>query len=123
MEKVNEQFKTDKRSIRTRKAIKFALCKMVKTHELSDISITDIAKMAGINRNSFYTHYKNIYNILDDINNDILVFTEGIIKKHTYAAFTEDPYPVMCEFSNAIANNKYFSEYLLYPLLPCAIKV
>lgn len=108
------QFKQDKRSVRTRKQIKLALLKLVRTKDIEDISITELTNVAGINRNSFYTHYSSVYNILDDLNADILYTIDGIVSKYTYASFREDPYPLLHDFSEVITGNKYFTEYLLF---------
>ena len=51
-------FKNDKRSVKTRRAIKIAFLKLLRTHDISEVNITEITRNAGINRNSFYTHYK-----------------------------------------------------------------
>lgn len=108
------QFKQDKRSVRTRKLIKLALLKLVRTKDIEDISITELTALAGINRNSFYTHYSNVYNILDDINCDIVSTIDSIVSKYTYRSFREDPYPLLRDFSDAITGNKYFTEYLIF---------
>ncbi len=108
------QFKNDKRSLKTRKAIKIAFLKLLKTHDISEVNITEITRNAGINRNSFYTHYKNVNNILDDINSEIYAYMEQILEKYPYEKITADPYPVISEFSTAILNNKYITEYLLF---------
>lgn len=108
------QFKNDKRSLKTRKAIKYAFLKLLKTRDIAQVNITEITKLAGINRNSFYTHYKNINNILDDINNEIYSYMEEILVKFTYARMSVDPYPIIHEFSRIVINNKYITEYLLF---------
>lgn len=108
------EFKQDKRSVRTRKLIKLALLKLVRTKDIEEISITELTALAGINRNSFYTHYDNIYNILDDINCDIISTIDNIVLKYTYHSFREDPYPLLHNFSEVITGNKYFTEYLLF---------
>ncbi len=108
------EFKQDKRSVRTRKLIKLALLKLVRTKDIEEISITELTALAGINRNSFYTHYDNIYNILDDINCDIISTIDNIVSKYTYHSFREDPYPLLHNFSEVITGNKYFTEYLLF---------
>jgi len=108
------EFKQDKRSVRTRKLIKLALLKLVRTKDIEEISITELTALAGINRNSFYTHYDNIYNILDDINCDIVSTIDNIVSKYTYHSFREDPYPLLHNFSEVITGNKYFTEYLLF---------
>ena len=95
------QFKNDKRSLKTRKAIKFAFLKLLRTRNISEINITMIAKNADINRNSFYTHYKNVSNILDDINNDIYMDMEEILAKYSYTQIT-------------VISNKFITQYLVF---------
>lgn len=108
------QFKKDKRSVKTRKAIKIAFLKLVKTTEINQITITELTEIAGINRNSFYTHYKSVENILDDINEEILEYLEGLFQKHSFKYPNFNPYPVMCEISKLVVSYKYISEYLLF---------
>ena len=108
------QFKNDKRSLKTRKAIKFAFLKLLRTRNISEINITMIAKNADINRNSFYTHYKNVSNILDDINNDINMDMEEILVKYSYSQITVDPYPIISEFSKVVVSNKFITQYLVF---------
>lgn len=108
------QFKTDKRSVKTRKAIKIAFLKLAKTHDISQINITELTAIANINRNSFYTHYKTVGNILDDINQEILSCIDGLITKNSFNYKTFNPYPIISEFSKIVQNNKYISEYLLF---------
>ena len=108
------QFKTDKRSVKTRKAIKLSFFKILKTKDISEINITEITNAANINRNSFYTHYKNINNILDDINNDICNYVGKILEKHPYNEMINNPYIIINEFSKVISNNNYIAEYLIF---------
>ncbi len=108
------QFKKDKRSLKTRKAIKIAFLKLVKIKEISQINITEIAHNAGINRNSFYTHYKSVNNILDDINDEIFLYMEGILSKYTYGQIVIDPFPIIFEFSNVVMENTFISQYLIF---------
>ncbi len=111
---MKEIFKTDRRSTRTRRAIKLALFKLLKTKDIESISITELTTLAGVNRNSFYTHYKGIHNILEDINYGILGEVDEILAKYDYKSFKEDPKPLIVEFSKAISENKFFAEYLLF---------
>ena len=60
-------------AINTEKNIKeaFAIL-MAKKKELSAITVTDLVKIAGITRSSFYTHYDNIYEVAKSIQDDTL---------------------------------------------------
>lgn len=108
------EFKQDKRSTKTRRVIKLAFLKLVRNKNIDDINVTELTTLAGVNRNSFYTHYATLSNVLDDLNADVVETIDQIINKHQYAEFREDPYPLMHDFSKAIAENRYFTEYLLF---------
>ena len=54
------------RVIRTQTALLEALEELIKTKKLSNITITELCTAAKINRNTFYYHYNNIYEFLDE---------------------------------------------------------
>ena len=56
----------DIRVIRTQTALLEALEDLVKTKKLSNITITELCTAAKINRNTFYYHYNNIFEFLDE---------------------------------------------------------
>lgn len=49
----------------TRQAILKAMVTLLKTESFDDITTIKLAKMAGISRSSFYTHYKDKYEMID----------------------------------------------------------
>lgn len=57
---------TDIRVIKTQKALLEALEELIKNKKLSCITITELCTKAGINRNTFYYHYNNIYELLEE---------------------------------------------------------
>lgn len=57
---------TDIRVIKTQKALLKALEDLIQTKKLSCISITELCNAAKINRNTFYYHYNNVYDLLED---------------------------------------------------------
>ena len=100
----------DKRRRKTRKAIKTSLIRLMSTKDISDITITEIAEEADINRKTFYAHYRNLYDILDEIENDMIQklfhLLEADILKSMY-----DPYPFLEGLTAEI--NKDFEFYNL----------
>ena len=56
----------DIRVIRTQTALLEALEELIKTKKLSNITITELCTEAKINRNTFYYHYNNIFEFLDE---------------------------------------------------------
>lgn len=67
-----DRHESDKRVIRTKKAIKAALFKLMEEKDISSITISELTKEANVNRRTFYTHYRNITDILDEIESDLV---------------------------------------------------
>lgn len=63
---------SDKRVIRTKKAIKAALFKLLESKDLSVVTITELTQKANVNRRTFYTHYRNITDIFNEIEEDLV---------------------------------------------------
>lgn len=62
----------DRRSLYTKSLIKSSLLELLKTHSFTSISITALSEHAGIGRNTFYRHYNNLFDTLEDVINDAL---------------------------------------------------
>ena len=63
--------KTDKRVIKTKDSLKRALVQLLSNHKLECISIKSLTDAAGINRKTFYLHYKNVRAVYDEIINNL----------------------------------------------------
>lgn len=107
-------FKTDKRSLRTRQQIKMALIVLLKTKSPNNITVSEITALANVNRNSFYTHYKAISDVMSDIYESILSMITDVLTKFTYVEIVDDPYPFMKEITLLITENAAFSEYVMF---------
>lgn len=55
----------------TTNKIKIALLELLDQRELSKINITDLVKVAGIYRATFYLHYKNLNDVILSIEQDV----------------------------------------------------
>lgn len=61
--------KTDRRVLKTKRAIYNAFVELLSEKEINHITITDISKKADINRKTFYNYYSNIYEVMEEIEN------------------------------------------------------
>lgn len=62
----------DRRILRTQKKLKTALLQLLKEKELHELTITEVAKHAKCNRVTFYSHYKDLNELLAAIVDDHL---------------------------------------------------
>jgi AcrR family transcriptional regulator len=68
----------DRRAIRTKRMIRNALSELIEEKGYNNISITDLTARADINRGTFYLHYTDKYDLVDQVENEVIaeVFAE-----------------------------------------------
>jgi AcrR family transcriptional regulator len=61
---------TDKRVIKTRRAIKQALLMLLEDHDLADITPADVAEAALISKKTFLVHYSSVSEVVEELENE-----------------------------------------------------
>ncbi len=65
----------------TRRDFKDAMLRLYQTIPLKDITVRMLCQTAGYNRSTFYLHYRDIIDLLHDIDNDLLEsLWENVVK-------------------------------------------
>lgn len=105
----------DKRCIKTKKAIKNALATIMAEKEISRITIKNIAEVADINRKTFYAHYMSVYDILDDVENDMIASLASIVKSKDFLKGRFNLYSIFEKLTALIDENFDFYKYSLQP--------
>lgn len=81
---------TDRRVLKTKKALKSALLGLLREKDLNSISIRDLSDAADVHRGTFYSHYQDIFALYEEIENDILneLFKHAVFDpSYDYSAF------------------------------------
>lgn len=73
---------TPKNVLRSKKLIKEAVRTLMLTKKASDIKITEITSLAEINRGTFYAHYDTVYDVISEIEDDIIDDFLGPVEKY-----------------------------------------
>jgi len=73
----------------TRNHIKDTFLVMLKKKPFLKIRITALCQKAGITRATFYAHYLDIYDLVDDIMNDALIFLDSITDRTCHESFED----------------------------------
>ena len=93
---------SDKRVIRTKKAIKAALFKILETKDLSAVTITELTQKANVNRRTFYTHYRNIADILNDIEEDLIAALTKLLQRFDVNDYKASTYELFMGLNDLI---------------------
>lgn len=59
-------------AIRSRNLIKKAFIELLNEKDLQDLTVVDVVNRADISRNTFYAHYTDIYDVLNDLENEFV---------------------------------------------------
>ena len=63
--------KNNQRYRDSEKKIRDALMKLMEDQELEDVTVMDICKEADIHRTTFYAHYEDIYDLMEQVERQI----------------------------------------------------
>lgn len=65
----------------TKLLLKQSLISLLKDKSISQISVKELCSSAGINRSTFYLHYANAYELLEDAEREIISNTSNYLDK------------------------------------------
>lgn len=108
---------SDRRVKKTEKAIKTAFAELLAEKEIHNITVRELTDRADIHRATFYAHYQDIYDLYEQLENDIIEEISSIIVKtptHTYDEIyrtiinyiTENP--ALCKILTGNTENRTF---------------
>ena len=108
------QKREDRRVIRTKKAIRSAFAELLAEKDYNDITVTDIAERADINRKTFYNYYRNTEDLVKDIENEAIETFDSIMDDLKAHNILDDPAMIVTRISDAIGRNlDYFRDFLI----------
>ncbi len=98
--------KEDKRNLNTKKELANAFKELINYKPINKITINDLIKHCKVNRNTFYYHFKDIYDLINWIlNNDFKPIVDEL-DKDDYTAFLNSTIDYV-EKSKHILNSSY----------------
>lgn len=105
--------KIDRRVVKTKRAIRSAFAQLLGQKDINEITIKDIADIADINRKTFYSHYNGIYQIVDEIEDEIVRALNEVIGDINWKRDLRDPYPILAKLTAVIGSDLDFYSHLL----------
>ena len=101
---MNEK-KVDRRVVKTKKAIRNAFITLLVQKDFNDISIKDIADVADVDRKTVYNYYNGIYEIREELENDLIVLWKESIEKLDFSKYISNPKQIFDILTEIINGN------------------
>jgi AcrR family transcriptional regulator len=102
--------KTDRRILYTKMFLRESLLELMREKPISKITPTELCRRAGINRNTFYTHYQSTEDLLSGIEEELYGKVRGSLERLGSGLGTR---ALLAEICVAIAENFDLSRILL----------
>ncbi len=90
----------DSRVRRTKKLIRQGLVELSKTKSISKITVKELTDRVEINRGTFYLHYKDVYDLVDSIEDELYNSFENLFSHITSEQVLKHPVDVCELFCN-----------------------
>ena len=95
----------DKRIRRTKKLLRQALTRLMQQKDFQSITVTDVVREADINRGTFYAHYRDVYDLREKIEAEMIEdFRELIADLHPSG--TSNLQPVLARAVDYLEENR-----------------
>lgn len=105
--------KENRSVIRTQLLLKDGLTRLMHQKPVQKISVKELTDSVNLNRGTFYLHYKDIYDLLEQIENDMLLEFQEINSTHKVTEMDGKPYPLLLDLFILLQKNAEFCRILL----------
>lgn len=98
----------DRRIVMTKRMLKEALIEMLKEKDIYHVSIRELCDNADINRTTFYKYYGSQFDLLTDMENDLLEFIAKTVK-----SYEEEPEKIVSYTCKYLEENIEFARLII----------
>ena len=95
----------DRRIRKTRRVIRQCLTELLKTKRIQDITVREISEKADINRGTFYLHYRDIFDLMEQIENELLEELEDVMNHFKASDLLSNPALVFTRVFHLVKEN------------------
>ena len=106
--------KTDRRIRKTKAQLRAGLAKLMSDKSIREITVKELVDEVDINRSTFYLHYTDIYNMLDEIEKELLREITDSIAAHPIG-LNDNTFPFIADMFTILANNRDICTALMGP--------
>ena len=91
---------------KTKKAFADSLVMLSKDRQLNKITVKELCEKAELSRNAFYFHYKDINDLIEDIEDNIISEIQGVLREIEKIAFPKSVYATIDGFIDLFEERK-----------------
>lgn len=95
----------DRRVKRTKRMLIAGLTELMAKKSVNEISVRELAELVDINRGTFYLHYRDIFDMVEQIQQEVFDEFYQRIKKHSPKELGWNPLPLIEDIFEFVSDN------------------
>jgi AcrR family transcriptional regulator len=103
----------DSRVRRTKRLLKQGLTELMTQKSIKKITVRELSELVDINRGTFYLHYKDIYDLVEQIENELFQEFESILMSYTIDDISRRPKQLLTDVCKFLDENRDICSALL----------
>ena len=107
--------KEDRRVRRTKKLLTQALTELLQKKQINEITVKELTDLADMNRGTFYMYYRDIFDMLEKIEDELFQKLDVIAQTHEHGDPTQQVKPILLDLFRFIEENQEMCRVLLSP--------
>ena len=105
--------KEDRRVRCTKNLLTQGLIQLMQEKQIKDITVRELADLVDVNRGTFYLYYRDIFDMLEQIETEIFERFNQIISAHQEGRILSQTQPMFSDLFHFIAENEEMCRTLL----------
>ena len=100
-------------AVRSRKMIRQAFFELLKEKNFEKITVTDVVKKADVNRSTFYAHYPDVMGVVEEIQEEIVDYTQKFMEEVDFKDYYANPKPHLEHIIKLVGENNELYRLLM----------
>ena len=100
-----ESKKMDRRVRKTRMQLRAGLTQLMRQKPIKDITVRELAQLGDINRCTFYLHYRDIYDMVEQVEQEVFAEFETLVSAHPPREIQNKPLPMLLDLYTFFSDN------------------
>ncbi len=103
----------DRRVRKTKESLRHCLAELLKKKKIQEITVKELTEMSDINRGTFYLHYRDVYDLLEQIEAELMQNFNLTLNRFDSSLLKQHPSRIFYEVFSLIKENSDMVEILL----------